>query len=107
MKYDAREETLSYYAEYCKMASLSITPEELLQQDMQKASTSGGVCIWTQNLVFLAWETDNKILWIEHAIGYLSDILPLASSYGPEWTVSYKHRDKIRAQNMHILLERL
>lgn len=105
--YDSRKETLLYYTEYCQIAGLAISPEKLLHDDIQKAMTPSGVCIWTPNLVFFAWEKDNKTLWIEHAIGYLSDILPLASSYGPEWMISYKHRGKIRHQNMHRLLGRL
>lgn len=107
MKYDARKNTLAYYAEYCRKNIHLITPEQLLHQDMQKATSPNGICIWTPNLVFLAWETDDKTLWIEHAIGYLSDILPLASSYDSKWKVSYRHRDKARTQNMHCLLERL
>ena len=105
--YDTRKETLLYYTEYCQIAGLSIAPEKLLHDDIQRAMTPNGVCIWTPNLVFFAWEIDNKTLWIEHAVGYLSDIRSLAESYGPEWTVSYNHRNKIRTQNMHRLLERL
>lgn len=105
--YDARTETLLYYTEYCQIENLSITPEKLLHDDIQKAMTPNGICIWTPNLVFFAWEKDNKTLWIEHAIGYLSDLIPLASAYGPEWEVSYNHRNKIRHQNMRHLLERL
>lgn len=107
MNYDARKETLTYYADYCQIVTLPMTPEQLLLQDMQKATSPHGVCIWTPGLVFFAWETINNTLWIEHALGYLSDIRPLAASYGREWTVSYNHRDKIRTQNMHRLLDRL
>lgn len=107
MKYDARKNTLTYYAEYCRINNSLITPEDLLNQDMQKATSPNGICIWTPNLVFFAWETDDKTLWIEHAIGYLSDILPLTSSYNQEWKVSYKHRGKTSTQNMHLLLGRL
>lgn len=74
---------------------------------MQKATTTNGLCIWTPNLVFFAWKIGSQTLWIEHAIGYLSDLIPLASAYGPEWIVHYQHRDKIRHQNMHRLLGRL
>ena len=107
MNYDARKETVTYYTEYYQIANRSINPEQLLHQDIQKATFHQGVCIWTPDLVFFAWEIENNTLWIEHAIGYLSDIRSLAESYGPEWTVSYKHRNKIRTQNMHRLLERL
>lgn len=107
MKYDARNKTLDYYTEYCQRAGLAMSPEKLLYEDMQKATAPDGICIWTPNLVFLAWEIGNQTLWIEHAVGYLSDILPLASSYGLEWTASYKHRGKTRYQNMRHLLGRL
>lgn len=105
--YDARKETIIYYSEYCHLAALSITPKQLLAQDIKRATTTTGIFIWAPNLVFLAWEIDGKTLWIEHAIGYLADIRSLAESYGPKWTVSYKHRNKIRTQNMHRLLEKL
>ena len=104
---DARTETFIYYTEYCQIAGLSIAPEKLLHDDIQKSVNTKGLCIWTPNLVFFAWEIGDRTLWVEHAIGYLSDLLPLASAYGPEWKVSYQHRNKIRHQNMHRLLGRL
>ncbi|WP_146018710.1 hypothetical protein [Akkermansia muciniphila] len=107
VKYDARKKTLAYYAEYCRITNSSISPKKLLYKDMQKATTTNGLCIWTPNLVFFAWKIGSQTLWIEHAIGYLSDLIPLASAYGPEWIVHYQHRDKIRHQNMHRLLDRL
>ena len=102
VKYDARKKTLAYYTEYCRITNSSTSPEKLLYKDIQKATNTKGLCIWTPNLVFFAWEIGDRTLWVEHAIGYLSDLLPLASAYG-----HYQHRDKIRHQNMHRLLGRL
>ena len=107
MNYEARKETLTYYGEYCQIAGLPISPKQLLHQDMQKATSPYGVCIWTPGLDFFGWEIEIKTLWIEHAIGYLSDIRSQAESYGSEWTAKYNHRNKIRTQNMHRLLDRL